>query len=151
MGTMRLLVLPFVALVLVAACSSSSECTLVACQTGVHYQSPIRFTGAADSVALTVCRNGVCAHGSASEGGCSLSGSIDVTCAISPANASSTTIAFDVPAAIDDVKSGDTYTFRAQRGATNETLVDVTKPATYATLQPNGPSCPPTCKYVDLT
>jgi len=148
---LAVLVLTLTPLAAVPACSSSSDCTDVGCTSGVHFRSALRFQGAADSLDITVCRNGVCAHGTAKSSGCSLSGSIDVTCAIS-VSAGTTAIAFDVAAASpDDIKDGDIYVFRATRGATNETLIEVTKAAKYATQKPNGPTCPPTCKSVDLS
>jgi hypothetical protein len=149
--TLALLALP---LLTSEGCASSLSCSEAGCRPSVHFQSAIRVQGPSDTLALTVCRNGTCAHGTAKNGGCSLdavSTDLLVSCSLTTASGT-TTIAFDIPGFnSDQLKDGDIYIFRVQRGATNESLVEVTRSATYTTTQPNGPGCGPTCKSADLS
>jgi hypothetical protein len=157
---MRFLILVGLAWLAQGCSSSSSSCTELACQTGAHFQAGVRFTGNTDTLTVDVCKNNNCAHGTAARlspttgaPSCSVSGSIEAACAVSSNGA---TLTIDIPgptasASLDDFKDGDIYRIRVTRAATNETLIDVTKAATYKTQQPNGPSCAPTCKLADLS
>ena len=135
-------------------CSNMQGCSEAGCLPSVHFQSAIRVQGPSDTLALTVCRNGTCAHGTVKGGGCALdavSTDLIVSCSLTTTSGT-TTIAFDIPGfSSDQLKDGDVYVFRVQRGATNESLVEVTRSAAYKTSQPNGPGCGPTCKSADLS
>jgi hypothetical protein len=151
---MRLLLLVWVCALLLPSCSTSSSCTLLACQSGAHFQSGIRFSGTGDQLTLDVCKNNVCARGTATGApACAVSGvDLSATCGVSLGSGGNATLTVDIPAAsLDDVKDGDVYRIRVTRASTNETLVDVTRTAAYRTSQPNGPGCDPTCKLADVS
>jgi hypothetical protein len=138
------------------ACGSKQSCTERGCDSGVHFESPIRVGGAGDQLTVTICKNGTCSRGTAtgfntSAPTCSVTGATTATCSVRVDSSGSAKFVADVTSAASDMKDGDAYTFRVLRGTTNETLVDVTKPAAYTTNQPNGPSCDPTCLNADLS
>ena len=144
-------------------CSSSSSCTDVACASGAHFQSGVHLNGTNDQLTIDICKNNACAHGTAEarsattgQPTCGVVGSIDAACSLTLGANGNATFAVDVPGPgasvnVDDLADGDIYRVRVTRAQTNESLVDVTKPVTYTKTQPNGPSCPPTCKHADFS
>jgi hypothetical protein len=122
-----------------AACGSAQrQCTLIACAHlgTAHFDGTV---GAhADPLAVTVCRNGVCAPDGAFP-----DGTTTARCAL-------TGTAFHCDVFAGDFADGDVFAFRV-RDAGGATLLDVTRTATYQRDLPNGPGCGPVCGVATLT
>jgi hypothetical protein len=144
----------------VAACSSQTTCTLVGCETGASWQRTLSVPSAQiPSLQVTVCRNGACDSGGVTQTGdpstgfaCAFGGPLQLQARCGIAVTSNGAVTLTAYVTVDEraATDGDLYELRVVQPGAGTPVLDAKDTARYTTSQPNGPACAPTCKEATL-